>query len=69
MIRLHRDDLSTIISMIDQLCTRVPFDSGYVTLRKTNETGIGYCVEAEIDVDLNGLKGKFVKTIVGPESW
>ena len=69
-INLHRDDLVTLIQILDRLSDHTPTDAGYVTLRKTNDNnGIGYCVEAEVDVDLNGLKGKFVKTIIGSDRW
>ena len=68
-INLHRDDLVTLIQMLDSLSNHTPTDAGYITLRKTNECGIGYCAEAEVDVDLNGLKGKFVKTIIGSDRW
>lgn len=63
MIRLHRDDLETLNRLLDSL------DTQEFTLVKTNETGIGHCVEVHTKVDLHGLKGTFVYELVGPESW
>jgi hypothetical protein len=72
-ITLHRDDLETILKLVDQLN---PADelinklgAGYVTIYQDQSSGIGSIIEAEVDVDINGLAGKFKQTIVDEGSW
>lgn len=70
-ITLHRDDLETILRLVDQL--NPPDDmklaSGYVTIYCDTSSGIGSIIDAEVDVDLNGLQGKFKQRIVDESSW
>ena len=70
-IRLHRDDLETIIKIVDQLN---PADStrlagGFVTITSDGSSGIGDIVEIEVPVDINGLYGTFKKTIIDESRW
>jgi len=70
-ITLHRDDLETILRLVDQL--NPPDDmklaSGYVTIYSDQSSGIGQLIDAEVDVELNGLVGKFKQRIVDESSW
>jgi hypothetical protein len=70
-ITIHRDDLETILRLVDQL--NPPDDmklaSGYVTIYSDQSSGIGQLIDAEVDVELNGLVGKFKQRIVDESSW
>lgn len=70
-ITLHRDDLETILKMVDKI--NPAHDSnlaaGYVTIYCDQSSGIGSIIEAEVSVDLNGMRGKFKQTIVDESSW
>jgi hypothetical protein len=70
-ITLHRDDLETILRLVDQL--NPPDDmklaSGYVTIYSDQSSGIGQLIDAEVEVELNGLVGKFKQRIVDESSW
>lgn len=70
-IRLHRDDLETILRLVDQLnpARNDMHSAGYVTITQDNSSGIGSLVWAEIDVELNGISGKFKQQIVDESSW
>lgn len=72
-ITLHRDDLETILQLVDQLNPandeNGKLGAGYVTIYCDNSSGIGSVIEAEVDVDINGLNGKFKRTIVDESSW
>lgn len=70
-ITLHRDDLETILKMVDQInpADATKLAAGYVTIYCDQSSGIGSIIEAEVDVDLNGMRGKFKQTIVDDSSW
>lgn len=70
-VKLHRDDLETILKIVDQL--NPPNDaqlgSGWVTITEDNSSGIGSIVEIEVPVEINGMTGIFKRTIVDESSW
>jgi hypothetical protein len=70
-ITLHRDDLETILRLVDQLnpSDTLRLSAGYVTIYSDQSSGIGQLIDAEVDVDLNGLQGKFKQRIVDEERW
>lgn len=75
-ITLHRDDLETILRLVDSLNPAhgdVQFGpklgSGYVTIYSDQSSGIGQLIDAEIDVDLNGIRGKFKQRIADELNW
>lgn len=70
-ITLHRDDLVTILQLVDQLnpANDTRLSSGYVTIYQDNSSGIGTTIEAEVDLEINGLRGKFKRSIVDESSW
>ena len=64
-VLLHRDDLKTLLQILDS--TKPFMDS--ITVYQDTSSGIGAITEAEVLVDLHGLKGKFKVTIEGESSW
>lgn len=64
-VTLHRDDLERLIQIIDS--TKPVMNT--ITIYEDNSSGIGSIVEAEVFIDLNGLKGKFKVTIADESSW
>jgi hypothetical protein len=75
-ITLHRDDLEEILRLVDNLNPAhrdvlhgEKLGSGYVTIYSDQSSGIGQLVDAEVDVDLNGFRGKFKQRIVDESSW
>lgn len=70
-ITLHRDDLEKILTFVDKLNspTNVRVSAGYVTIYSDQSSGIGQLIDAEVDVELNGLYGKFKQRIVDEGSW
>jgi hypothetical protein len=70
-ITLHRDDLETILRLVDTLNpdNGEKLGSGYVTIYSDQSSGIGQLIDAEVDVELNGLSGKFKQSIVDESSW
>lgn len=64
-VLLHRDDLKTLLQILDS--TKPFMDS--ITVYQDTSSGIGAITEAEVLVDLHGLKGKFKVTIEGASSW
>lgn len=71
-ITLHRDDLESILQLVDQLNPANDegrLSAGYITIYQDQSSGIGSIIEAEVDVDINGLRGKFKRTIVDESSW
>lgn len=64
-VTLHRDDLKTLLQIIDS--TKPMMDS--ITVYQDNSSGIGCITEAEVLVDLHGLEGKFKVTIEDESSW
>ncbi len=70
-ITLHRDDLETILRLVDTLnpAQGEKLGSGYVTIYSYSSSGIGFLIDAEVDVELNGLSGKFKQSIVDESSW
>ena len=70
-ITLHRDDLEKILKLVDQLNPDqgLRVYGGYVTIYSEQSSGIGQLIDAEVDVELNGLFGKFKQSIVDESSW
>ena len=70
-ITLHRDDLETILKLVDQLnpADTMKVSAGFVTIYQDQSSGIGSLIDAEVDVELNGLVGKFKQRIVDEGSW
>jgi hypothetical protein len=70
-ITLHRDDLEKILTFVDKLNspTNVRVSAGYVTIYSDQSSGIGQLIDAEVDVEHNGLYGKFKQRIVDEGSW
>jgi hypothetical protein len=70
-ITLHRDDLETILRLVDTLnpAQGEKLGSGYVTIYSYPSSGIGFLIDAEVDVELNGVNGKFKQSIVDESSW
>jgi hypothetical protein len=70
-IVLHRDDLETILQLVDQLnpADETKLGAGYVTIYSDSSSGIGTSIDAEVDVEINGLRGKFKRSIVDESSW
>ena len=70
-ITLHRDDLETILKLVDQLnpADTMKVSAGYVTIYQDQSSGIGSLIDAEVDVEVNGLVGKFKQRIVDEGSW
>ncbi len=70
-ITLHRDDLETILKMVDQLnpANSTELGAGYVTIYCDQSSGIGSIIEAEVSLDLHGMHGRFKRTIVDESSW
>jgi len=70
-ITIHRDDLETILRLVDQL--NPPDDmkigSGYATIYCDTSSGIGSLIDAEVVTEVNGLQGKFKQRIVDESSW
>lgn len=64
-MKLHRDDLETLIQLIDKLDT----PDGYVTLEEDNSSGIGFIIYAHFFLEVNGVKGKFTQTLVDESNW
>jgi hypothetical protein len=70
-VTLHRDDLLTLLKLIDSVN---PVDdkllgAGYVTLHVDSSSGIGSIVIAELPVNMNGVRGLFRHTIIDESSW
>ena len=75
-ITLHRDDLETILRLVDNLNPAhgdvqfgTKLGSGYVTIYSDQSSGIGQLIDAEVDVDLNGIRGKFKQRIADESNW
>jgi len=77
-ITLHRDDLETILRLVDTLNPAhgdvlhgAKLGSGYVTIYSDTyqSSGIGQLIDAEVDVELNGIRGKFKQRIVDESNW
>lgn len=70
-ITLHRDDLETILRLVDTLnpAQGEKLSAGHVTIYSYSSSGIGFLIDAEVDVELNGLNGKFKQSIVDESSW
>ena len=62
---LHRDDLKTLLQILDS--TNPFMDT--ITVYQDRSSGIGAITEAEVFIDLHGLKGKFKVTIEDESSW
>ena len=70
-LHLHRDDLEKILKLVDELNPNASLrlSAGYVTIYSNQSSGIGQLIDAEVDVELNGLYGKFKQRIVDEGSW
>jgi hypothetical protein len=69
-ITLHRDDLEMILRLIDNIAPDIEnLGTGYVTIYSDQSSGIGQLVHAEVDVTVNGIRGKFKQQIVDESSW
>ena len=70
-ITIHRDDLETIIKLIDELnpTDTLKLSSGYVTIYSDQSSGIGQLIDAEVATEINGIVGKFKQRIVDESSW
>ena len=70
-ITLHRDDLVTILRLIDTLNPDRDdqLGAGYVTIYSDQSSGIGQLIDAEVDVTVDGIRGKFKQQIVDESSW
>jgi hypothetical protein len=69
-ITLHRDDLEAILRLIDNISPDIEnLGTGYVTIYSDQSSGIGQLVHAEVDVTVNGIRGKFKQQIVDESSW
>lgn len=69
-ITLHRDDLKKIIKLVDDLNpVGSKLSSGYVTIYCDQSSGIGSLIDAEVDVEIKGIRGKFKQSIVDETSW
>lgn len=79
-IRLHRDDLETMLRIVDQLNPAadhpgglerpgIDFTAGRCTITEDNSSGIGSIISIEVPVDINGLSGTFRKIIIDEKSW
>ena len=71
-ITLHRDDLEKILQLVDKLNPvdgSLKVNEGYVTIYSDQSSGIGQTIDAEVDVEIDGLFGKFRQAIVDEGSW
>ncbi len=69
-ITLHRDDLETILRLVDAISPDIEnLGTGYVTIYSDQSSGIGQLIDAEVDVVVNGIRGKFKQSIVDESSW
>jgi len=69
-ITLHRDDLETILRLVDSISPDIEnLGTGYVTIYSEQSSGIGQLIDAEVDVTVNGIRGKFKQSIVDESSW
>jgi len=72
-ITLHRDDLETILKMVDQLNPVTEklndFTEGVVTITSDSSSGIGSIIAVEIPTDISGISGTFRKVIVDEKNW
>lgn len=61
---LHREEIEELYELIQK------FDEQeWVTLNRDDGSGIGYILTATFNVEHNGLKGDFTKTITSVENW
>lgn len=70
-ITLHRDHLEKILALVDKMnpADTLKLSAGYVTIYSDQSSGIGQLVDAEIDVEIHGIHGKFKQRIVDESSW
>jgi hypothetical protein len=70
-IRLHRDDLETILKHVDRFnpADDMKLAAGYVTINSESVGGIGDIIDIDIPMDMNGVYGKFNINIVDESSW
>ena len=68
-ITLHRDDLETILKLVDRLNPDHTIDGDKVTITADNSSGIGVIIAVEIPIDINGVTGTFNKVIVDSTEW
>lgn len=68
-ITLHRDDLETILKLVDQLNPNNTIDGDKVTITAYSSSGIGVVIAVEVPVDINGVTGTFNKVIVDSNKW
>lgn len=68
-ITLHRDDLETILKLVDQLNPNNTIDGDRVTITADSSSGIGVVIAVEVPVDINGVTGTFNKVIVDSNKW
>ena len=68
-ITLHRDDLETILKLVDQLNPNNTIDGDKVTITADSSSGIGVVIAVEVPVDINGVTGTFNKVIVDSNKW
>lgn len=70
-VTLHRNDIVTILNLIDQANPVVDniLGSGCVTLHVDQSSGIGQIITAELSATINGLRGTFRQEIVDESSW
>lgn len=68
-ITLHRDDLETILKLVDRLNPDHTIDGDKVTITADNSSGIGVIIAVEIPIDINGVTGTFNKVIVNSTEW
>ena len=68
-ITLHRDDLETILKLVDRLNPDHTIDGDKVTITADSSSGIGVVIAVEVPVDINGVTGTFNKVIVDSNKW
>jgi len=70
-IKLHRDDLETILKHVDRFnpADDMKLTAGCVTINSESVGGIGDIVDIDIPMDMNGVYGTFNITIVDEGSW
>ena len=68
-ITLHRDDLETILKLVDRLNPDHTIDGDKVTITADNSSGIGVIIAVEIPIDINCVTGTFNKVIVNSTEW
>lgn len=67
-IQFQKSDIEKILEVLNKFPDPVDALNYNYKLNYTS-TGIGYCLDLILEIEVNGIKGSFIVPIAGVEDW